>query len=245
MWKNPPLSPFSAGTKLDFSTQSTSNYQPFRPAPGETHILPNPVSAQAYDEGGPGLFLPLLSEFSNGPTQRGGQKPLTDRKAAEFRRSLIAIERVLGRPVKEVAEKYRVRPGEVRKITSDLEKAGFYEAFEGVLLDIFVPKAFAVYEAQLDMGELSAARDILFGLGILRKDPQPKVGDEIVESLTLYRRRRAEGVLAAEGRALEGPPECMDLPKPTPLANPSTSRSAEERTERSGEAAPAAPISEL
>lgn len=125
----------------------------------------------------------------------------TTRKIESLRTALIAIERAMGVPLKTLEEKYKLSS---RQLHADLDLAaqsGFVDRFRACVLDGLTPKAIAVYEAQLAMGNLDAARDILFGLGVLSKDSKGPVKERIIETLDAYREARRERLQAQRATA--------------------------------------------
>jgi hypothetical protein len=78
-----------------------------------------------------------------------------------------------------------------------MERAGIFTFFEEKILQDLVPKALAVYDRALDRGELHAARDVLHGTNVLRKDhKQPaEAARDAIDSLDGYRKLREQGVL--------------------------------------------------
>lgn len=104
----------------------------------------------------------------------------------------MAIERAMGVPIKDIAERYGMAPGSVKRSLSSVEESGLIEHFRTLVYERLVSKALAVYEAQLDMGNLEAARDIAFGLGVLQKDPLKTKAVKAIDTLAAYRAERAE-----------------------------------------------------
>lgn len=116
------------------------------------------------------------------------------KKVAELRTALIAIEKAMGRPVKEIAEKYAISPAGVKKSLELAQQSGFIDHYRALLYDQLAPKVLAVYEAHLAMGSLEAARDLAFGLGILQKDSTGRMKDRIIDTLDAYRAERAKRI---------------------------------------------------
>jgi hypothetical protein len=114
----------------------------------------------------------------------------------------MALDWAAGKSLLDIAKKYHVTQATAKKRITAMEKAGLFTFFEENILEHLVPKALAVYEKALDRGELAAARDILHGTNILRKDgKQPaEAARDAVANLDDYRRLRAEGVLEAAGK---------------------------------------------
>lgn len=118
------------------------------------------------------------------------------KKVAELRTALIAIEKAMGRPVKDIAEKYKVSPANVKRHLDLAAESGFIDHYRALLYDNLAPKVLAVYEAHLTMGSLEAARDLAFGLGILQKTTPDtaRLKGKIIDSLDAYRADRAKRI---------------------------------------------------
>ena len=119
----------------------------------------------------------------------------TAQKRAEehLRANLMAADRVLeNKSVTELARTYHLSPERVKEHLAAAHAGGFYQQFEALILDKLVPPAMAVYEAHLTRGSLEAARDVLFGMGILRKNPK-ETEHPGVETIEAYRMTRVQG----------------------------------------------------
>lgn len=109
-----------------------------------------------------------------------------------LRGQLMAADRLLeNKSIKELAKDYQISPAAVREGLDLAYIRGFYDQMEQKVLQDLVPVAAAVYRAHLERGNLDAARDLLFGTGVLRKDhkgAQQRVEDAApVESIEAYR----------------------------------------------------------
>lgn len=106
----------------------------------------------------------------------------------ETRARLIAADRLItGASLQEIARSYGIGTTRVKRALSHAERIGFYEDVEAAILERLVPKALAVYEAHLDRGSLDAARDVAYGVGVLRKNPEVSVNVGASDSLESYR----------------------------------------------------------
>lgn len=133
------------------------------------------------------------------------------RKVAELRTALIAIEKAMGRPVAEIAQKYKVSTDNVKKHLDLAVESGFIDHYRALLYDQLAPKVIAVYEAHLTMGSLEAARDLAFGLGILQKTTPEvtKLKGRIVDSLDAYRAERAKRIAPSRPTGEDGHAEIV------------------------------------
>lgn len=114
------------------------------------------------------------------------------RAEKKLRASMIAMDRVAeNKSIAELARTYHMTPARVKDHLALANASGFYQQFESLLLEKLVPPSLAVYEAHLERGSLEAARDILFGMGILRKTPK-ETEQSGVETIEAYRIVRAQ-----------------------------------------------------
>jgi len=115
-----------------------------------------------------------------------------DRKIEGLRTALIAIERVMGKSIATIAEKYSLSSTAVRRELSLAEESGLIDAYRALAYDRLVGPALAVYEARIAMGDLEAARDVLQGLAVLQKgsDAAKMKGKLAEETLASYRSAR-------------------------------------------------------
>jgi len=97
----------------------------------------------------------------------------------------IAADAISGSSIKALAQKYGIRASQVSQFISLAEKSGFFERVEEQIMEHLIPPALAVYEAALERGDVEAARDVLYGMGIFRKVPKDQMDG--IESITAYR----------------------------------------------------------
>jgi hypothetical protein len=120
------------------------------------------------------------------------------REMKRFQALQMMLERMAGAPLDEIAKNYqtlRVAPDE--KLT-DERKQEIRDEFERLAFERLAPLVMAVYEANLKMGSVEAARDVGLSLGILKKPitAPPKVtiiqpeGARPINSIDDYRLER-------------------------------------------------------
>lgn len=116
------------------------------------------------------------------------------RAEEKLRANLMAADRVLeNKSITELAKSYHLTPQRVKEHLAMAHAGGFYQQFEALILEKLVPPAMAVYEAHLTRGSLEAARDVLFGMGVLSKNPKTQEGATPgVETIEAYRITRAK-----------------------------------------------------
>lgn len=113
----------------------------------------------------------------------------SQKRAEEHARAnMMAADKVMvNKSISELAREYHLTPQRVKEHLDMALATGFYQKFEALILDKLVPPAMAVYEAHLERGSLEAARDVLFGMGILRKNPKDADAAPGVETIEAYR----------------------------------------------------------
>jgi len=115
----------------------------------------------------------------------------TPRKAALVKAELLAVEKLTsGSTIKELAEQYDMSPKAVSTALSLADRNGFYDRAQSLIMSRLVSPSLAVYEERILRGDLEAARDILFGTGILSKTPKVAESGEAL-SIEAYRIVRA------------------------------------------------------
>ena len=101
----------------------------------------------------------------------------------------MSFDAALGASTQEIAAKYRLQVGTVQDYLQQASEFRFVEAYIASISEKLAPLAMAVYEQHLLAGNLEAARDILFGLGVLGSERESAASKD-VESITLYRLER-------------------------------------------------------
>ena len=115
------------------------------------------------------------------------------RKYDSLRGAAMVIEHLAGKSIADIAKAYEVTIGEVHRTLDGAQEAGWVEHFRSLGYDKLMSKALAVYEARLDMGDIDAARDIAFGLGVLKKETkEAKIKEKAITTLDEYRATRTE-----------------------------------------------------
>jgi hypothetical protein len=135
---------------------------------------------------------PSDSAFRPGPSEKpslgtggatGPQSPV-ERRSRDFERLRglqLLLENVAGAPIQELAKKYA--PTE-KGLSSEKQ----VQALEERLLAELGPLVMAVYESQLKLGNLDAARDIAISIGLIKRN-----GPGVAESTTTEPPKNAIG----------------------------------------------------
>lgn len=97
---------------------------------------------------------------------------IRDRELLRLQGLQMLLERVAGAPLADVAAKYRLKARTADERMSEAWKDGVLKELEGSLFAELAPMAMAVYEAQLKLGSLDAARDILSAIGLMKRPGQ-------------------------------------------------------------------------
>jgi DNA-binding Lrp family transcriptional regulator len=138
-----------------------------------------------------------ILENVNKPT--GNSVERQARKVEALRGAMMAVERTLGTSIKDIAGKYNCSPGAVKRYLDAAEESGLLEHFRALIYERLMGPALAVYEAQLQMGNLEAARDIVFGRGALMKNPPGRGAEQKpIDTLAAYRAERMVDVSPKE-----------------------------------------------
>jgi hypothetical protein len=74
------------------------------------------------------------------------------------------MDQIHGLSIAELAEKYRLTPGQVREGLTDVQKSGFLQEVERGVFDTLMPKALAVLERHLDEGKSLKAVELTLAL---------------------------------------------------------------------------------
>lgn len=150
-------------------------------------------------------FEPILEAKKVPEATKRRIKSVRDTQEAELRGTLMATDRLLeNKSIRELAENYKIAPKTVRAELDLAYAKGFRERVEALISERLVPAALAVYEAHLHRGSLEAARDLLFGIGVLKKDHKgsSEPADAPIVTLEAYRL----------SRTVPGPPEGSQTP---------------------------------
>lgn len=133
-------------------------------------------------------------------------------KDKDARATVFAMERIKGKTLTEIAEAYNCHPDTVVVYTKRARDRGLVIGFARELIqDKLLPLTLAVYERHLMEGNLEAAQDILFGMGILQRNSVIKhESDDAEETLEAFRKQFFE---ARQTTAI-----AVDIIPPTPAA---------------------------
>jgi DNA-binding Lrp family transcriptional regulator len=118
-------------------------------------------------------------------------------KRTDLRAGMMAIDRAMGQSISDIAATYKVSNATVKAYLSAAEEEGFIDHYRRSMYDRLGSKVLAVYEAHLDQGSLSAARDLAQGLGILQNAP-PKIKEKSITTLAEWRAEKGDDVKTIE-----------------------------------------------
>lgn len=129
------------------------------------------------------------------------------REIRELRALQMINLQLRGRTLKEIGEEFRLHPRNVNKEINWARREEVWETARETALGLGI-KALKVYdkalEVALESGDIEAARDIVFGLGILKKDGKsPTTKDEVAPNgttvtLQQWREMRSVSISAAK-----------------------------------------------
>lgn len=120
----------------------------------------------------------------------------------DSRATVFALERVAGKTINEIAETYNCHPSTVFKYQVRARERGLIINYARTMIeDKLLPLTLAVYENHLTAGNLEAAQDILYGLGILQRNSVIKHETDAEDTLEAFRekfiKRREETAVEA------------------------------------------------
>lgn len=81
----------------------------------------------------------------------------------------MLLRRAAGLKIKEIAQEFQLAPDTVTDELKWARRRGIMDRAQHYLVDRLIPKALAGMEVALDHGNYEAARDLLFGIGLLQK----------------------------------------------------------------------------
>lgn len=111
-----------------------------------------------------------------------------DATEKEFRDQQALELKILGKSFREIGRLFNVSGQTAKKWVKAAQEGEQLKRAQGIVGMRLVPKALAVYDQQLERGDLEAARDILFGAGILSKSQKVTVTQEL-DPLEAFRRK--------------------------------------------------------
>lgn len=110
----------------------------------------------------------------------------------------IAARRIMGRTVGQIAEEFQMHPETVNARMEWARRHGLVESALDTVINSLVPEALKTYLLAIQGGDVDASRDVLFGTGVLQKNPKAgQAPNESVEmTIETYRNNRKESVTA-------------------------------------------------
>lgn len=79
------------------------------------------------------------------------------------------MERISGKSIQQLATEYRLPPRDVETQSVEAWETEVVESLKTQMLERLGTMVLAVYETQLRLGSLDAARDVALSIGLLRK----------------------------------------------------------------------------
>lgn len=106
----------------------------------------------------------------------------------EVRNEALLAHRAMGRSIREIAKLFEVSHGTAHRWVKEAQQTEQLKKAKGIVGERLIPKALAVYDQKLEEGDLEAARDILFGVGVLSKQQKIEVTREM-DPLEAFRQK--------------------------------------------------------
>lgn len=140
-----------------------------------------------------------MAKPKNPPVKAGTVDKVVDAEIARRERAQAALDlKVEGKSFREIGRMMDISDHTVAKLVKEAQLDARFQRGRGVVMHRLVPKALAVYDQRLEAGDLEAARDILFGAGVLQKNA--KVTLTAGDPLEQFRRK----YFGEEEAAIEG-----------------------------------------
>jgi hypothetical protein len=120
--------------------------------------------------------------------------------------TIYMAKRIAGMNNREIAKELGVGLAVVeRRLTLAAKEHLLEDATDRVVKEL-LPLAHLAYLKALQEGDLEAARDVMFGSGILSKNNKPQIAPQGEMTLALWREGRQKGYEAAETETIDGTP---------------------------------------
>lgn len=87
--------------------------------------------------------------------------------------ALMVAHRLTGKTIGEIQETFGCSRSKVHRMLRHATREELWQQAHATILEQLLPKALAVYDRALDKGNVEVAHDVLFGLGVLQKNPRP------------------------------------------------------------------------
>lgn len=128
---------------------------------------------------------------------------------------MFQLERVKGKTIREIATSYDCHPNTVMNYINRARSGGLIVDYaRSMITEKLLPLTLAVYEQQLEAGNLEAAQDLIHGLGILQRTSSIKhQAADPEDTLDAYREKffKARQEAAVEATVVASSPS----PSPT------------------------------
>lgn len=108
---------------------------------------------------------------------------------AEIKAEAMLAHRAIGASYREIGEIFGLSGQTAKKWIDRAKRAETISRAKGIVGERLVPKALAVYDMRLMDGDLEAARDILFGAGVLLKQTKVEMSAEVADPLERFRQK--------------------------------------------------------
>lgn len=174
--------------------------------------------------------MPSPPELEKARKDRGGQvggqiegrARIVDPEVSRIQALQMLQKRVDGQSYAKIGEEMNVSGDTVKRRLEWAKKQGLLAAAEERIVSELVPAAINAFKSALDNGMYEAARDVLFGTGLLSKNPE-KAAEQVEMTLTQWREDRknkivittsaasghAEGIVQALGAMASGNSESL------------------------------------
>ena len=144
------------------------------------------------------------------------KRPLNNAKTANpaivrAQARLMTTKRIMGKSVAQIAAEFEMSHDTVQRRLAWAKRHGMVEDALDTVLDHLVPEAVKTYLAAIQSGDIDAARDVMFGTGVLQKAPKTGLAPTQSVEMTIetYRNNRKLSVTTNLPSVEASPSACL------------------------------------
>ncbi len=121
---------------------------------------------------------------------------------------MMLQQRIVNTPYDQIAELFNLSAAQVKRQISWAQDQGVLTQAQSVIQQKLIPRAVGVYMEHLEKGDMEAARDVLYGMGVLSKSTTVKVGksDDELEAFRAEYQSKLGDIIDVSPSRSEGPP---------------------------------------
>jgi len=149
---------------------------------------------------------PVSPKFTGGPRSR-----LENKQDRVLRQKAMLTQKILGMSVKEIAKHFQVNTGVVRGELELARRDNVLGAADQAIVEALVPAAVMVMAKHLEENNYEAAKDVLYGMGVLKKNglsglktDDREITLELVRAKISAKKTPKEGTEETSGDVVDG-----------------------------------------